>query len=108
MKDTVSLFAPRLQIVISAAPGLWKRRSIQKGKRTVLFPRGETRTFIGMISALALGSAIVFAPGCGLPSQKSAQEAKERQGILMAAVDGARIRSANRDPGNWMSYGRTY
>jgi quinohemoprotein ethanol dehydrogenase len=74
----------------------------------VLFPRGETRTFIGTIFALALGAAIVFATGCGLQSQKLAQEAKERQGIVKAAVDGARIQNADQEPGNWMSYGRTY
>jgi len=34
--------------------------------------------------------------------------AKEQSGIVNAAVNGARITSADKEPGNWMSHGRTY
>ena len=36
------------------------------------------------------------------------QGIKEQSEIAKAAVDGARIISADKEPGNWMSYGRTY
>jgi quinohemoprotein ethanol dehydrogenase len=51
--------------------------------------------------------AVTIAASCGtqegrkLQNQKTAQNAK-------APVDEARIMSADREPGNWMTYGRTY
>src|SRR5215472_2651030 len=106
MRDTVSLFAPRLQIVILTA----RRQALVDSERKTrrAFPRGKTRTDTVTTSALAFGAAILFVTGCGLQSQKSAKEAKQRQGVMKAAVDGARIENAEREPGNWMSYGRTY
>jgi quinohemoprotein ethanol dehydrogenase len=60
------------------------------------------------LSALGLSVAISFALSCGTQSKQSPQAIKEPSGIGKAAVDGARITDADKEPGNWMSYGRTY
>jgi len=52
-------------------------------------------------------ATLLFAMGCGKQSER-ASNAKEPAGTKPAAVDGARILSADKEPGNWMSYGRTY
>ena len=57
---------------------------------------------------LAAGFCIVlfFAIGCGKQSQRAAQGHVERG--MPAAVNGLRVINADQEPGNWMSYGRTY
>ena len=55
-----------------------------------------------LCASLALGVAVAVA-GSAIVSTSSAAVAKGP-----AAVDGARIAAADREPGNWMSYGRTY
>jgi quinohemoprotein ethanol dehydrogenase len=58
--------------------------------------------------ALLLGASICSIVGCGRQTEKHAQGVKEPPGTKNAAVDGARMISADKEPGNWMSYGRTY
>ena len=58
-------------------------------------------------AALLVGFFGVIVAGCG---QKQAGEgaAMESAAKSPAAVDGARIAAADSEPGNWMTYGRTY
>jgi PQQ-dependent dehydrogenase (methanol/ethanol family) len=48
-----------------------------------------------------------MASGCSRSSRKLA-ESPENSGAKAADVDDSRITNADREPGNWMSYGRTY
>ena len=65
-------------------------------------------SFLQRLSTFCLSVAIFSVLSCGTQPNKSAQGTKEQSRIANAAVDGARIISADKDPGNWMSYGRTY
>src|SRR5580693_3869685 len=51
---------------------------------------------------------IVIAPGCDRMSRPSIHGAKSGEHPKPADVDAARMLDADRDSGNWMSYGRTY
>jgi PQQ-dependent dehydrogenase (methanol/ethanol family) len=51
--------------------------------------------------------ALAMISGCSRSSLKPA-ESPANSGAKAADVDDARITNADRDPGNWMSYGRTY
>jgi PQQ-dependent dehydrogenase (methanol/ethanol family) len=51
--------------------------------------------------------ALAMISGCSRSSRKPA-ESPANSGAKAADVDDARITNADRDPGNWMSYGRTY
>ncbi len=64
----------------------------------MLSPHSEAPSLAGRIPALILGAAIVLASGCG-----NRLQAKHN-----SAVDGKRLAKADSEPGNWMSYGRTY
>ena len=59
------------------------------------------RVFLGLATFLAL----LCAAGCG---SKSNSPATQRETIAPANVDSARLVNADQQPGNWMSYGRTY
>jgi len=77
-----------------------------------------------MIQRILLASALAYLlgvtagcsqePGKGQPATEGASEAAALQGpdtaanTLAADVDGKRIRSADAEPGNWLSHGRTY
>jgi quinohemoprotein ethanol dehydrogenase len=49
-----------------------------------------------------------LANGCGMKSEPSGQATEGAAGAKRATVDGERLVSADKEPGNWMSYGRTY
>src|SRR5579863_8513484 len=66
------------------------------------------RSFLRSLPTFCLSVAILSASSCGTQSSKSAQGTREQSRIANAAVDGARIISADKEPGNWMSHGRTY
>ena len=68
-----------------------KMRSAQDGKSN----------FLSAFFALTVCAAII---GCGMAFAKSPQ----KSGGQASAVDGGRIVSADQEPGNWMSHGRTY
>jgi quinohemoprotein ethanol dehydrogenase len=51
--------------------------------------------------------ALAIVSGCGRSSRQSAGSAAN-SGAKAADLDGARITNADREPGNWTSYGRTY
>jgi quinohemoprotein ethanol dehydrogenase len=51
--------------------------------------------------------ALATISGCSRSSRKPA-ESPAANGAKAADIDGARITNADREPGNWMSYGRTY
>ena len=57
---------------------------------------------------LVLASLVAAAAlsGCGKPSAPPEQAVAPSR--KPAAVDAARIEAADSEPGNWMSYGRTY
>jgi hypothetical protein len=67
-------------------------------------------------SAIARASffvAMIFLPlvvsaGCGRSNFRKANGAQEPERSKAADVNDARLRNADREPGNWMSYGRTY
>ncbi len=65
------------------------------------------RNLPGRFLAVGFAATLLFAMGCGKQSER-VPAAKEAPGTKPAAVDGARILSADKEPGNWMSYGRTY
>ena len=46
--------------------------------------------------------------GCGRSNSHKADGTQEPGGLKAADVNDARLRNADREPGNWMSYGRTY
>ena len=52
--------------------------------------------------------AIVVMAACRKQPERSAQAVGERSSTNRAAVDAERIVNADKEPGNWMSYGRTY
>ena len=60
---------------------------------------------IMIVSALAV-CAVFAAPGS--QTAKVAKPGKSAKAAKAADVDGARIARADEEPGNWMSYGRTY
>lgn len=49
--------------------------------------------------------AVLNGAGC---HTSSTEKAKTEEAVSAANVDGARIINADQEPGNWMSYGRTY
>jgi quinohemoprotein ethanol dehydrogenase len=51
--------------------------------------------------------ALAVAAGCGKPGARQKESPLGKSG-KPADVDGARIRNADREPGNWLTYGRTY
>jgi quinohemoprotein ethanol dehydrogenase len=67
-------------------------------------------------SAIARASffvAMIFLPlvvgaGCGRSNSRRAEGTQAREGLKGADVNDARLRNADQEPGNWMSYGRTY
>lgn len=52
--------------------------------------------------------ALAGGAGCGGSSSHKTGVVQTREGSKAANVDDTRIRNADREPGNWMSYGRTY
>ena len=56
------------------------------------------------IHVALMALALAACGGCS----RSSQEAKPGAHTKPADVDGARIVNADREPGNWMSHGRTY
>ena len=54
---------------------------------------------------LAIGIALFCGAGCG---SKGGSEEKSGAVLLPANVDESRLLHADQEPGNWMSYGRTY
>ena len=55
--------------------------------------------------SLAMSSALLCAGSCGSKSESPANTAESHS---PAAVDAARLMHADQEPGNWLSYGRTY
>ncbi|MDE3136551.1 MAG: PQQ-dependent dehydrogenase, methanol/ethanol family [Acidobacteriota bacterium] len=58
------------------------------------------------ISSIAALLALVAACGCGKRGTQTSKETGEN--VKPADVDAARIVNADRDPGDWLTYGRTY
>jgi quinohemoprotein ethanol dehydrogenase len=56
----------------------------------------------------SLCSMIIACLGCGTRSPQSVTNTSSTAPAHPAAVDGARMIGADKEPGNWMSYGRTY
>ena len=67
--------------------------------------RPTLRTVVFLAGLLA---ATLLPNGCGTNSQRPGQATEEAARAKRAGVDGQRLRSADTEPGNWMSYGRTY
>jgi quinohemoprotein ethanol dehydrogenase len=58
-----------------------------------------------MFGYVAIGLTILCSPGCH--SNPGVKETSQ-QSVLPASVDESRMLHADQEPGNWMSYGRTY
>jgi len=71
-------------------------------------PQTGKRHFHSVFFALSSCAAIFSLMGCGMQSERSGKATREQAGTQRAAVDGGRIVNADKEPGNWMSYGRTY
>lgn len=56
---------------------------------------------------LGLSGASLILAGCGNRTTPSSDQARTT-GAGIASVDAARITDADREPGNWLTYGRTY
>ena len=56
----------------------------------------------------SLWSAMIACLGCGNRGPQSVTNTSSTTAARPAAVDGARMMGADKEPGNWMSYGRTY
>jgi quinohemoprotein ethanol dehydrogenase len=61
-----------------------------------------------VVFAAGFFATMFFSAGCGTKLGQSGQATREGAGSKRAAVDGERLVSADKEPGNWMSYGRTY
>lgn len=59
--------------------------------------------FRNRISVLVLSGVAVFVAGCGPQSPSSLDRSS-----LAATVDSSRLTHADQEPGNWLTYGRTY
>jgi len=66
---------------------------------------GETSARRLFLSRLALWVAVITCASCG---GRSSQEAPRAGSPVAANVDAARILAADKDPGNWLTHGRTY
>ncbi len=60
--------------------------------------------FLGTIFCAAFAVCV----GCGKPHPQETSQANPAAAGHAVAVDGARIMDADKDPGNWMTHGRTY
>ncbi|MGB8524292.1 MAG: PQQ-dependent dehydrogenase, methanol/ethanol family [Candidatus Acidiferrales bacterium] len=67
----------------------------------------RTYTTIRISSMVTIFFALTMIPGCSRSSRKPA-ESPANSGTKAADVDDTRITNADREPGNWMSYGRSY
>ena len=67
----------------------------------------RTYTNFRISSILAIVFALVGASGCSDGSRKSV-ESRASNEAKAGDLDGTRIANADREPGNWLSYGRTY
>src|SRR5271165_6040120 len=67
--------------------------------------RKRMRTWCARAS---LWSAIIACLGCGTRSPQSVTNTSSTVRVRPGAVDGTRIIDADKEPGNWMSHGRTY
>jgi quinohemoprotein ethanol dehydrogenase len=70
----------------------------------VISARFSTRLLLGVFATPGLAIAMFFFLGCGTQSRISLPGARDGT----KAVEGVRIQNADQEPGNWMSYGRTY
>ena len=52
--------------------------------------------------------ALVVSAGCGGSNSRKADGTQTPAGWKAADVNDTRLRNADREPGNWMSHGRTY
>jgi quinohemoprotein ethanol dehydrogenase len=71
------------------------------------FPRHDARSLGPGFLAVCLCAALLIPMGCG-KQPEGGPGAGQPSGKGRAAVDGQRISSADKEPGNWMSHGRTY
>ncbi|MBZ5700913.1 MAG: PQQ-dependent dehydrogenase, methanol/ethanol family [Acidobacteriia bacterium] len=60
------------------------------------------------LSMVAIALALAVGAGYAAPGLHHADGAKPGATAQRAGVNGARIRNADQEPGNWMSHGRTY
>jgi quinohemoprotein ethanol dehydrogenase len=67
----------------------------------------RTYTTFRISSTVTIVFALVSFSGCDRNSRERA-ESPANNGAKAADIDGTRITNADREPGNWMSYGRTY
>lgn len=67
----------------------------------------RTYTTFRISSIATIFFALTTISGCSRSSRKPV-ESPAANGAKAADIDGARIVNADREPGNWMSYGRTY
>jgi quinohemoprotein ethanol dehydrogenase len=67
------------------------------------------RMRVGILARLWLGlsGASLILAGCGTGTAPPSNQARTT-GAGIAGVDAARIMGADREPGNWLTYGRTY
>jgi len=79
---------------------MWKA-TINRGSRSGKCYRTH---FLGAISCAALAACV----GCGNSHPQISSQANPETAGHAAEVDGARIMDADKDPGNWVTYGRTY
>ena len=68
---------------------------------------GRTYTTFRISSIVTIFFALAVISGCSRSSRKPA-ESRAADGVKAADIDGARMMNADREPGNWMSYGRSY
>ncbi len=64
---------------------------------------GNAKTWLLLLSAVVLSL-----PGCGTHDAQTPPPTPASSPQRPAAVDGPRIIAADKEPGNWLSYGRTY
>ncbi|QQD19170.1 PQQ-dependent dehydrogenase, methanol/ethanol family [Spongiibacter nanhainus] len=61
-----------------------------------------------LFKTVALTASVLLLGACGKTDNSAPKAAQEPASSAIAAVDGARILAADKEPGNWMTHGRTY
>src|ERR1700722_11230184 len=83
-------------------------RSLPSGDRLREKMRRNSEIARATFFIVTISLPFVVGAGCGKSNSRRAEGTQAPVGSRAADVNDARLRNADREPGNWMSYGRTY
>src|SRR5579872_1333990 len=79
---------------------------LEKGKCLMNSPKPGTRKLLAGLLLAACSATMVFTAACRKTSRRAGQLSSEER--TTADVNESRVIAADKEPGNWMTYGRTY